>query len=473
MHREPVEAKTRLLGRPKVWLSVAIFALLCVAGAGVWLWSLLQTPEFEHPFDIEEFGYADIPDDENAFTAYLEASWLYRKPARGDVDDDRELVLESGWPAASQDLKDYLEANRPALEAWRVGTTKAEALYHQPESVTVNTLLPVSGHLRELTRLAALEGVRLEAEGKPVEAAGWYRAIFRSSRHSGRHAVLIERLIGKAMYSIAAVRLVNWSTNSSVNASQLRQARQEAIADYEMTEVPSTTVKAEYLMLQNSLSGVTFATLEEWGQITDPIELTRARLIEPDASRFAIAQVYGNWLRYVDLPRFERPRQRAERPRLFEPAAPEPPVRTLPPDQIERYFVQSVFARRQVLQFDRLDLTVTKELAEQAALIVALAAQEYYRNNGDFPETLDELAGDYLDEVPSDPFARVASQQMIYRRKDDGALVYSIGENETDDGGRFEPSTPVQWPYSGDVDVGFQIVRPRPIEPLASDKASN
>ncbi len=62
-----------------------------------------------------------------------------------------------------------------------------------------------------------------------------------------------------------------------------------------------------------------------------------------------------------------------------------------------------------------------------------LACRLYKNRTGDYPQTLDELVPGLLKEVPIDPFT---GKPLAYRREGEGFIVYSLGSNEKDDGGR-------------------------------------
>ena len=65
---------------------------------------------------------------------------------------------------------------------------------------------------------------------------------------------------------------------------------------------------------------------------------------------------------------------------------------------------------------------------------VACALERYRLANGQFPETLDALAPKFIAKLPHDV---INGQPLKYRRTDDGRFVlYSVGSNETDDGGK-------------------------------------
>jgi hypothetical protein len=65
--------------------------------------------------------------------------------------------------------------------------------------------------------------------------------------------------------------------------------------------------------------------------------------------------------------------------------------------------------------------------------IVAFALARFLRDNGKYPEKLDALIPKYLPQVPKDIFS---GKTLIYRPEGNGYLLYSVGVNGKDDGGR-------------------------------------
>jgi hypothetical protein len=77
-----------------------------------------------------------------------------------------------------------------------------------------------------------------------------------------------------------------------------------------------------------------------------------------------------------------------------------------------------------------------KEATLEAMMLTTkagLACKIYKKQNGHYPESLDDLVPALLDSVPFDPFT---GKPLIYRLQDRGVLIYSVGSNEKDDGGR-------------------------------------
>ncbi|MBE0711943.1 MAG: hypothetical protein IH583_06125 [Candidatus Aminicenantes bacterium] len=77
-----------------------------------------------------------------------------------------------------------------------------------------------------------------------------------------------------------------------------------------------------------------------------------------------------------------------------------------------------------------------KEAQLEATLLAArtgLACKLFENRTGAYPESLEALVPNILAEVPIDPFT---GKPFVYRREGEGFIVYSLGSNEKDDGGR-------------------------------------
>jgi hypothetical protein len=81
--------------------------------------------------------------------------------------------------------------------------------------------------------------------------------------------------------------------------------------------------------------------------------------------------------------------------------------------------------------------TETKSHMRRQVTLLGLALAEYHRDFGNYPERLDALVPKYLDEVPQDAFTL---KPLIYRPREDGYLVYSLGpDGQDDNGAEFSP----------------------------------
>jgi hypothetical protein len=66
-------------------------------------------------------------------------------------------------------------------------------------------------------------------------------------------------------------------------------------------------------------------------------------------------------------------------------------------------------------------------------VLLAFALAWYHADHDRYPKELAELSPNYLAEVPQDIFS---GKPLIYRPTKDGYLLYSVGPNGQDDGGR-------------------------------------
>jgi hypothetical protein len=88
-------------------------------------------------------------------------------------------------------------------------------------------------------------------------------------------------------------------------------------------------------------------------------------------------------------------------------------------------------------------------------LIVDSALRAYAADHGGFPARLDNLAPKYLDRIPADRFSGGA---LVYRPAEKEFVLYSVGKDGRDDGGKFSNNTfSLRAGYDYDVDT---MIRP-------------
>jgi hypothetical protein len=111
--------------------------------------------------------------------------------------------------------------------------------------------------------------------------------------------------------------------------------------------------------------------------------------------------------------------------------------------QLDHWSPWNLWSRIAIPNFSKAIQTTAKNqtLANQSQ--IACALERYRLAHGEYPETLDALIPQFMEKVPHDliggqpsPGSGPASQPLHYRRTSNGKfLLYSVGWNETDDGG--------------------------------------
>src|SRR5262249_51011285 len=89
--------------------------------------------------------------------------------------------------------------------------------------------------------------------------------------------------------------------------------------------------------------------------------------------------------------------------------------------------------------------------------MVGVAIERYRLANKQWPDKLDDLVPDYLDVVPLDFFDPREGQPLRYRRFKDGVVVYSVGPDGVDNGGRLRPDPGEIRGDFENLDLGFRL----------------
>ena len=141
-------------------VALAVVGLLAlVAGISVWrMRSADELPDVGDPFDVSQaLRPIAIADHDNAYTAYAEARFDSRVAPEELWDATWKCRIDAlTWSKAKPELRAFQQSNRAALEIWRKGSERADALYRQPSEMAFVSLpphllhrsLPALGHGR-------------------------------------------------------------------------------------------------------------------------------------------------------------------------------------------------------------------------------------------------------------------------------------------------------------------------------------
>ena len=106
-----------------------------------------------------------------------------------------------------------------------------------------------------------------------------------------------------------------------------------------------------------------------------------------------------------------------------------------------------VFAMMLLPAYDKMGIRMSASQATIDQALIVTALESHRLANGSYPASLTALSPEWLATVPGDWFSDAG---LVYRRDADGTFtLYSIGYNETDDGGRFvygeSKRKPIEW----------------------------
>ena len=129
----------------------------------------------------------------------------------------------------------------------------------------------------------------------------------------------------------------------------------------------------------------------------------------------------------------DRPPRRPSRRPTRRPAARRPE-----PEEIEKEFTQAVgdlMLARTAFSFARPSGFCDDSEMALEVVRVAAALTAYRADKGSYPKSLDSLAPSYLRDIPEDLFA---AKPLKYVPNSNGYLLYSVGANKKDDGGKWD-----------------------------------
>ena len=418
--------------------------LITLAGVTIWrMGNLNGLPDVGDPFDVAEARRPiEIPDADNAFVAYAEAHKLV--DPRNSTDEaawsrffeavQGDEIKPLSWSSAPLVLRDYLKSKRAALQIWREGSRRRDALYHQPAQLSLDNGMYLLQDANVLAGMAALEGSRLEDAGARDEAWGWYLAMLRCSRLIGRHGSLIQREYGAKIHSLAARCILSWAADPRIEAEQLRRALEETLEADALTPPVSEAIKLVYLSCLRPVEDMKRfeGTMRSFGQalpllggrqtgmldaivpLALKLPIQRIRLSasnELERSRRTFRLLFANWLAQADRPAGRR-----------APLAIRKPVWIYANDPSAPAAARAVNPEILATAMDRMEISgivfgpdrdrdpgdppwegtgvLARELRRRSVLIVRLAAELYRREHDAAPATAGALVGPILKELP-------------------------------------------------------------------------
>jgi hypothetical protein len=143
------------------------------------------------------------------------------------------------------------------------------------------------------------------------------------------------------------------------------------------------------------------------------------------------------------------------------------PLADLPPPanlEVDRHFAKAAAASKKkgrnlsALIFSNCVRAAAREnecIARLRLATTALAVEQFRNQNGRVPQKLEELAPAFLPEVPEDPFT---GSELLYHPVPKGYVIYSVGRDLIDDGGKEEPDSTKERTQST-FDITFTVER--------------
>lgn len=379
---------------------------------------------------VELDRWYTIPEGVENAADYLIEAFSYYQQWVGERRELLPVVGQGDLPLRPEPLAEetkemvaeYLGDNREALELLHKGAAVKHCRYPVDFTKGMATVIPYLSEAREGARFLQLETVLHTENDRPELALNSIISILGLGRTFSNEPTLIAQLVRISCQAVA-VQAFEYSANRAEFTDEQLVNVGRSFANAQDLSAMSRAVVGE------RCQGIEFFAdpdaqaqfFQSTGSSGPPAALMvlyrAAGLSDKDASVYL--HVMEDYMKANELPLEER---------CDAADVAEDKLENVPKIQVLLRVLSPAFSR-----ITELDLRVIGHLrtAEGGAAI-----QRYRLAAGQLPDTLADLVPAYLDAVPKDPFD---GGELRYKKLEKGFVVYSIGEDEKDDGGKEKP----------------------------------
>jgi hypothetical protein len=398
-------------------------------------------------FEEMEAARAAVPDAENgalvvlAARALMPVKWMVPPPTGAPSLEDRLAELS---PLERPNFTDLAEL-RAELAKAAAALEKARQLADLPRGRyqvawnddLIGVLVPHVFEPRIVARMLAYDALLRSQDGDVEGAVRSCRAALNAGRSLGDEPLAISHWV-RAVCAADAVRALERTLATGAASAKLLETMQQALAVEAEEPLLLRSARAERVCYFQPLDRMRTGQFD-WASF----KLMPSRLgatADDLIARRQAAACEAAYLRYsTALVEIVKLPPHLQETGLQELTRPQQPLPALMAGLMGRGGDWVTQARG----FHRIQ-------AELHCATAALAAERYRLAEGRWPDHLDALVPRYLNAVPIDPFD---GRPLRLCRPLDGLIVYSVGPDRVDNGGRLNRAQP----GSSGSDVGFQL----------------
>ncbi len=424
--------------------------ILCFILYVVWFFSGKPVVTVDYVAELNRIVRPVTDESLNAATFYTEAASRYEKLSE-DNKEIFELLSKKAnevTPEQKQLIEKWLIDNEETLELVITGTQKPYNWLeynnkNNEDAGMMGILLP---HLAEFRRLAY--SLRWRAwhnaeQGRYEDAFDDIKSCYRLGRHFKGDKTLIEQLVGIAIEAMAVQTLraiLDGYQFDSDTLTTLQKDFEQIIAGEDFT----TSIKTEKLFMydeiqrcftEDRLGGghISLEGIRRVAMFTEGSEGLLEYIVREKAWTLPLHVLFTH-------PNKQESREMADRYYIFfEKMACKSPAQINAEGigigkQAMEIVKGNVLLEMLTPALGRVIQISHRSRTEVQATITILGLLRHKTDKGSYPENLQELiTTGYLKELPIDSFS---DKPLVYRRTDDSFILYSLGENFKDDGGR-------------------------------------
>ena len=397
-------------------IGLGLFGFIILALVFIFIRSTMTGRVDETGLKLER---ANIPPGANAYDVLQTATNHFWWPEWPDNQSQRfsELAFDTNWDGNLAAM--VLATNREALAGWDAAVKLPNL--QVPQVSTFIDWLPYLAEWKKLAQLAQVRENVLLHNGQEQEAFDQIvNEIQIGRRMENSHGVLIVYLVGVSVESLGLNQLQHWAGKVHLSPSQLegyiRQIEPEPGAE---AAAYANAIKVEYQVQISTLDAMrrgqftnseTGGVFPSYGWIWPLFDFRQTRSMFAKGALTLVKAAPRNY-KDVNFSELE------SRPGTASMLLSGNPIGEI------LYYMMMPALSKSFEKKSKLDVQVR-------ATQTILALRGYQLTHGKLPENLDALVPEFLDKVPVDAFN---GQPLHYSAEK--KIVYSVGQNLTDDGG--------------------------------------
>ena len=385
------------------------------------------------PQDLNRW-YAEVPPASNAAVGLAQAFGLLRTfPDKRVNEIDRARVLDrrEDWSAETRArIAEYVAMNSNALAHAQAGLSRPQCRYPVDLTYGFLALYPHLPKLKTLARTAALRAILAAEQGQRTDWPPDIRLMLQLAATLASEPTLISQLTRDSVLAMSVQ-----ATERCLNQSGFGNESAELIGAF----AGAVNTNAFRLGLIGERASAVPVFRMSWAEMRQGEKAQKAEVTMPKPPPLAGRPNPFLWLTGFlerDLSFFLGVMETNIALAAYRPPA------SLALTNIAQQFDEIanrnlyIFSQKVLPSIGRAAVRDATTIARIRLAQTALALARYRVVRGELPVDLADLVPRFLAAVPTDPFN---GESLRYRRSDQGFIVYSVGADGHDDGGREMP----------------------------------
>ncbi len=393
------------------------------------------------PSYLKENGFSDLLDDWDRML------------------DNQGMAMERPWKRDEfPDIAAWIDTQEKPLQQILKGIERKQ--YYCPLNSDVEkgstgqmliaTLLPHIQINRSVTRVLTCRAMLRVGEGRVDEGWSDLMASYRFGRHASHDPFLIGRLVGIAMEAITNNTMLKFIESTQPSEKTCIQYLKDLDSLPARSPIVNSIDFGERLLFVDVVAMLAYRNQEDVFDIQDVIPdlndlFKRNSKINADWDKILTDanQLYDRIVTGFKQDSYSKQRAAFEEidndlTNLLKPRTTLSNAIMLAALKVKNkssttQFISEMLIPQMIFEPHHSAKAEVRSQQRYSNLQIAIALAAFHAKHNEYPASLDQLTSKYLGTLPEDHFV---DQPLKYLKTDDGYLLYSVGDNQTDNGGK-------------------------------------